>query len=154
MGDERAAGLDTQLSSPTTPISLSESEHESDRDSLATTVAETVMAEQVTKDVVKEAQSVGRPAPIDDTASTTNTPAAGGELPTGPATTNSTTSDQTPTATNATSTHAASADVVHVSAKAIGAAAAVCSDTTGTRNSVLTIVDCGRADQHITPGHR
>ncbi|KAH7089162.1 hypothetical protein FB567DRAFT_326411 [Paraphoma chrysanthemicola] len=51
------------------------------------------MAEQVTKDVVKEAQSVGRPAPIDDSASTTITPAANGELPSGPATAPSTTSE-------------------------------------------------------------
>ncbi|KAL6710281.1 hypothetical protein ACN47E_009227 [Coniothyrium glycines] len=46
------------------------------------------MAEQVAKDVVKEAQSVGRPAPIDDTASTTNTPAVNGDPPSGTATTN------------------------------------------------------------------
>ncbi|KAH8728669.1 hypothetical protein GQ44DRAFT_701796 [Phaeosphaeriaceae sp. PMI808] len=50
------------------------------------------MAEQVTKDVVKEAQSMGRPAPIDDSASTTNSAAAHGGLPSGPATTTTSTS--------------------------------------------------------------
>jgi hypothetical protein len=73
MSDDSSAGLDAQRSTPVTPVTpLSvDTEHESDVDSLATAVPETVMAEQVTKDVVKEAQSVGRPAPIDDTASTT-----------------------------------------------------------------------------------
>jgi len=59
------------------------------------------MAEQVTNDVVKEAQSVGRPAPIDDNASTTNSSAANGEQPSGPATTNSKLSEA-PASTNAT----------------------------------------------------
>ncbi|USP78875.1 uncharacterized protein yc1106_06149 [Curvularia clavata] len=45
------------------------------------------MAEQVANDVVKEAQSVGRPAPIDDSASTTNNPAVNGEPPSGTPTT-------------------------------------------------------------------
>jgi hypothetical protein len=124
MDEARAAGLDTQQSSPISPVSFFESEHESDNDSLPTTVAETVMAEQVTKDVVKEAQSVGRPAPIDDTASTTNTPAANGELPSGPVTANST-SDQHPRTTDATSADAASAEDAHVSGTTRGA---VCND--------------------------
>jgi hypothetical protein len=134
MVDGYAAGADTHLSAPTTPVSLisTSTEHESDNDSLATTVPETVMAEQVTKDVVKEAQSVGRPAPIDDTASTTNTPAASGELPSGPTTTNATTSELKSTATNATSADAASAGNVHVSGNDLGAAAVVCSDGSGT----------------------
>jgi hypothetical protein len=132
MVDGHAAGADTQLSAPTTPVSLisTSTEHESDNESLAT-VPETVMAEQVTKDVVKEAQSVGRPAPIDDTASTTKTPAASGELPSGPATTHATTSELKSTATNATSADAASAGNVHVSGNDLGAAAAVCSDGSG-----------------------
>jgi hypothetical protein len=125
MGDERSTGLDTQLSGPGTPVSV-DTEHESDVESLATTVPETVMAEQVTKDVVKEAQSVGRPAPIDDTASTTSTPAVNGETPSGPATINSTTSEPTSTATNTTSADITPADHVHVSDRPIGAAAAVC----------------------------
>jgi hypothetical protein len=118
MVDGYAAGADTHLSAPTTPVSLisTSTEHESDNDSLATTVPETVMAEQVTKDVVKEAQSVGRPAPIDDTASTTN----------------ATTSELKSTATNATSADAASAGNVHVSGNDLGAAAVVCSDGSGT----------------------
>jgi len=127
MPDERSSGLDSQQSTPITPVSAFSfgTEHSSDNDSLAAAVPETVMAEQVTKDVVKEAQSVGRPAPIDDTASTTNTPAANGELPAGPATTNSTVSDPSSTATNATSADAASADSARVSGKAGGAATEV-----------------------------
>lgn len=42
------------------------------------------MAEQITHDVVKEAQSVGGPSPIDDTASSTNNSAGNGEAPSGP----------------------------------------------------------------------
>ncbi|KAF2129532.1 hypothetical protein P153DRAFT_291331 [Dothidotthia symphoricarpi CBS 119687] len=83
----RPAGGDSHLSSPTSPTSAFGSEHESDRESLATTVPETVMAEQVTNDVVKEAQSVGHAAPTDDTASTTSSSAANGEPPSGPNTT-------------------------------------------------------------------
>jgi hypothetical protein len=132
MVDGHAAGQDTQLSAPATPVSLVSTEHESDNESSATTVPETVMAEQVTKDVVKEAQSVGRPAPIDDTASTTSTPAAHGELPSGPATTHATTSEPTSTATNATSADAAPAGSVHVSGKDLGVPAAVRSDGRGT----------------------
>jgi hypothetical protein len=130
MSDDSSAGLDAQRSTPVTPVTpLSvDTEHESDVDSLATAVPETVMAEQVTKDVVKEAQSVGRPAPIDDTASTTNTPAAHGELPSGPATTDSTISEPNSTAidaTDATSADTAAADSVHVAEKTPGAAADV-----------------------------
>ncbi|KAF2031558.1 hypothetical protein EK21DRAFT_63068 [Setomelanomma holmii] len=106
MVDGHSAGPDTQLSTPTTSISSFDTEHASDNDSLATTVPETVMAEQVTKDVVKEAQSVGRPAPIDDTASTTNTPAADGELPLGLTTATSTTLEPTLLVTDANSAHA------------------------------------------------
>jgi len=125
MSHERCTGPDTQLSAPVTPVSV-DSEHESDMESLATTVPETVMAEQVTKDVVKEAQSVGRPAPIDDTASTTSTPAVNGETPSGPATTAPATLKPTPTATDAASANTAPADNVHVSDKPFVAAAAVC----------------------------
>ncbi|KAL5117931.1 hypothetical protein ACEQ8H_004250 [Pleosporales sp. CAS-2024a] len=87
---------DTRLSAPVTPVSAG-SEHDSDMASVAATVPHTVMAEQVTKDVVKEAQSVGPLAPIDDTASTTSTPAVNGELPSGPTTTNSHTPAPSPT---------------------------------------------------------
>jgi hypothetical protein len=102
------------------------------------------MAEQVTKDVVKEAQSVGRPAPIDDTASTTSNPAVNGEPPSGTATTNSTTSKHNATAANATSGHAASAD----------STAAVCSDGEDMCVSALTAADYGRAEAswNIAPG--
>ena len=40
------------------------------------------MAEQAVNDAVKEAQSVGRPVPIDDSASTTTVPAVNGDLST------------------------------------------------------------------------
>jgi hypothetical protein len=51
------------------------------------------MAEQITHDVVKEAQSMGGASPIDDSASTTNTSAGNGEAPSGPTTINSKSSD-------------------------------------------------------------
>lgn len=101
--DERATGLDTQLSSPMTPSSFFGSEHESDNESLATTAPDTVMAEQVTSHVVKEAQSVGHAAPIGDSASTTSTLAANGELPSGPTPTDNDPSDPLSDAATATS---------------------------------------------------
>ncbi|KAA8611284.1 hypothetical protein PtrSN002B_009110 [Pyrenophora tritici-repentis] len=83
-----SAGLDSQQSTPVTPASFFDSDNEPDSDkvSYATTVPETVMAEQVAKDVVKEAQSVGPSAPIDDSASTTNSPAVNGGSPSDTAT--------------------------------------------------------------------
>jgi hypothetical protein len=124
MVERHSAGPVTQLSTPTTPVSFFDAEHASDNESLASTVPETVMAEQVTKDVVKEAQSVGRPTPIDDTASTTNTPAANGELPSGSATATatatSTTSEPSMLVTDANGAHAA------VSGRTDGAATVVC----------------------------
>ena len=116
----RSAGHDSQQSSPLTPQPFIDAEHESDKESCATTVPETVMAEQVTKDVVKEAQSVGRPAPIDDTASTTKTPAVNGELPSGPATTNSNPLEALGTATTADGADAAPAARAHASDRADG----------------------------------
>ncbi|KAF1919617.1 hypothetical protein BDU57DRAFT_536577 [Ampelomyces quisqualis] len=104
MVELRCAGRDTQRPTPTAPVSPSGAEHESDKASCAPTVPETVMAEQVTKDVVKEAQSMGHPAPIDEPASTTSNPAANGELPSGPATTTSTTPEHTSAATHAAAT--------------------------------------------------
>jgi hypothetical protein len=77
---------------PASPAHLKETE--SDRASWPATVPHTVMAEQVTNDVVKEAQSVGRLAPIDASASATSTPAPQGEQPAPAATT--TTSTTTP----------------------------------------------------------
>ncbi|KAF9739563.1 hypothetical protein PMIN04_010777 [Paraphaeosphaeria minitans] len=77
-------------------------ERPSDREPpAATTDLHIVMAEQITRDVVKEAQSVGGPAPIDDTASTTNDSAGNGEVPSGPNPRDSSPSDE-PTTTNAT----------------------------------------------------
>jgi hypothetical protein len=124
------AGLDSQQSTPLTPKSFfgSEHEHESDIESCATTVPETVMAEQVANDVVKEAQSVGRPAPIDDTASATNTPAVNGEPPAGAATTTPNPPEASSTKALANGTDAASADSAHVAEKADGQAAAVSRD--------------------------
>ncbi|KAF2682115.1 hypothetical protein K458DRAFT_72325 [Lentithecium fluviatile CBS 122367] len=64
------------------------------------------MAEQITHDVVKEAQSMGGVSPIDDSASTTNTSAGNGEAPSGPTALDSKPSDAPPT-TNATNDAAA-----------------------------------------------
>ena len=124
------AGLDdSQQSTPLTPKSFfgSEQEHDSDIESCATTVPETVMAEQVANDVVKEAQSVG-PAPIDDSASTTNTPAVTGELPAGTAITKANSSEASSSKAIANGTGAASDDTAHVSEQAEGQATAVSRD--------------------------
>jgi hypothetical protein len=74
---------------PASPAHLKETQ--SDGASWPATVPHTVMAEQVTNDVVKEAQSVGRPAPIDASASATSTPAPQGEQPAPAATTTTST---------------------------------------------------------------
>lgn len=80
------------------------------------------MAEQVTNDVVKEAQSVGRPAPIDDTASTTNSSAVNGEQPAGPAATNTKISEA-PSASTAAATTASAAAPAPASAAGAQASA-------------------------------
>ncbi|KAF2631108.1 hypothetical protein BU25DRAFT_407658 [Macroventuria anomochaeta] len=82
------------------------------------------MAEQVTNDVVKEAQSVGRPAPIDDTASATNSSAVNGEQPSGPATANTKTSEAPSASTNATTTASASTAGAQASVNSNGQTAA------------------------------
>ncbi|KAJ4990339.1 hypothetical protein SVAN01_04221 [Stagonosporopsis vannaccii] len=107
MEDERGSGHDTLPSVSATPTVNAHTDQQSNSNSSPAAVPKTVMAEQITNDVVKEAQSVGRPAPIDDNASTTNSSAANGEQPSGPATTNSKLSE-VPASTNAT-TDAASA---------------------------------------------
>lgn len=126
----RPAGLDSQQSAPLTPTSLfgSDQEHLSDIESCATSVPETVMAEQVANDVVKEAQSVGRSAPIDDSASTTNTPAVNGEPPSGTATTKPTPREASPTKPTVNGTGAPATGSAHVSDKADGDVAAVSSE--------------------------
>lgn len=126
----RPAGLDSQQSTPLTPTSFfgSDQGQLSDIGSCATSVPETVMAEQVANDVVKEAQSVGRSAPIDDSASTTNTPAVNGEPPSGTATTKTTTSEASSTKPILNGADAPSADSAHVSDKTQGHAAAVSRD--------------------------
>lgn len=74
------------------------------------------MAEQITHDVVKEALSMGGPAPVDDTATTTNNSAGAGEAPSGPTTTDLKSSNDLPsTTTNATSTDAVAVDGIHAS---------------------------------------
>ncbi|KAF2994493.1 hypothetical protein E8E13_002051 [Curvularia kusanoi] len=106
MEDERGCGHDAlESASSTSPsVQLSEQEQGSDNNSSPPAVAHTVMAEQVTNDVVKEAQSVGRSAPIDDTATTTNASAPSGEKPLGPATTDSKPADAAANATITTTT--------------------------------------------------
>ena len=84
---------------PLPPMSLPPKEQASDTEPPAATAdPQIVMAEQITHDVVKEAQSVGGPSPIDDTASTTNNSAGNGEAPSGPKTTDSKASDSLATA--------------------------------------------------------
>lgn len=86
--------------------SSTDKEHASDRESsAATTVPNLVMAEQITHDVVKEAQSMGVP-PIDVSASTTQSSAGNGEAPSGPNDFNSKASDA-PTTTNSKQDNAA-----------------------------------------------
>lgn len=105
MEDERRSGHDAPPSASSTSTSVTPAEQHSNNNSSTATVSETVMAEQVTNDVVKEAQSVGLSAPIDDTASTTNSLAANGEQPSGPATTTNSKSSEAPSASaNATTT--------------------------------------------------
>ena len=125
MEDERGTGHDASLSASSAPPSVNHAEQQSNNNSSTATVPGTVMAEQVTNDVVKEAQSVGRPAPIDDTASTTNSSAANGEQPSGPATTNSKYSEAPSASTNATTTDAALAAAAQPSANGDGQAATV-----------------------------
>jgi hypothetical protein len=137
----RPAGLDSQQSTPLTPTSFfgSEQEQLSDIESCATSVPETVMAEQVANDVVKEAQSVGRSAPIDDSASTTNTPAVNGESPSGTATTTKATPQEaSSTKPTVNGTDAPSAGSAYVSDKADGQAAPVSRVEGGHFDVVLT----------------
>lgn len=99
-------------------------EHTSDKDFLtAATVIKIVMAEQITHDVVKEAQSMGGPSPIDDNATSTSTHAGDGATPSAPPTANSKPSDTT--STNATSTDGTSAGKTQTSDKAASDAVAV-----------------------------
>ena len=125
MEDERATGHDTLLSASLASPFVSHAEHQSNSTSSPATVSETVMAEQVTNDVVKEAQSVGPSAPIDDTASTTNSSAANGEQPSGPTNTNSNPSEAPSASTNATTTDSASAAGAQASPNTDGQAATV-----------------------------
>ena len=92
-------------------------EPHSDNGSLAApTDPRIVMAEQITHDVVKEALSMGGPAPVDDTATTTNHSAGTGEVPSSLTTTNSKASYEiSPTAANVASTDAIEGDDRHAS---------------------------------------
>lgn len=84
--------------------------HLSDKaSSAATTDAHIVMAEQITHDVVKEAQSMGGPSPIDATASTTNNSAGNGEVLSSPNTNDSKPSNDTASAGATTSGDATTA---------------------------------------------
>ncbi|KAF2188181.1 hypothetical protein K469DRAFT_684919 [Zopfia rhizophila CBS 207.26] len=96
-------------------------EDRSDRDlSTADTVKKIVMAEQITQDVVKEAQSMGD-SPIDATATTTKNSAGNGETPSASTTTNSKPSEAfCATSTTATRTDATQVDGISVSEKVDG----------------------------------
>ncbi|KAF1928021.1 uncharacterized protein M421DRAFT_101389 [Didymella exigua CBS 183.55] len=125
MEDERGTGHDAPPSASSASTPVPHAEHGSNSDSSPATVPETVMAEQVTNHVVKEAQSVGPSAPIDDTASTTNSLAVNGEQPSGTATTVSTSLEAPSTPANATTTDSASAAGAQASASSDGPATTV-----------------------------
>ncbi|KAF2019924.1 hypothetical protein BU24DRAFT_129549 [Aaosphaeria arxii CBS 175.79] len=77
------------------------------------------MAEQITHDVVKEAQSMGGPSPIDDNATSTSTPAGNGKAPPATSNVNSKPSEALPTtSTNATNKEESKGDVSQLSDKA------------------------------------
>ncbi|KAF1839519.1 hypothetical protein BDW02DRAFT_564057 [Decorospora gaudefroyi] len=148
-----AAAHDSHQSTPLTPKTTtcfdSEHEHDSDIDSCATTAPETVMAEQVTNDVVKEAQSVGRSAPIDDSASTTNTRAVNGDPPSGPATAKPISREAPSTKALANGTAAAPAAGAHVSDKAEDhAAAAENKQSDASRNESRQTLLNGNSSEH------
>jgi hypothetical protein len=99
-------------------------EHPSDKALFtARTVTQIVMAEQITHDVVKEAQSVGGPSPIDDPATSPKTSAGDGDAPSAPPTTSPKPSETT--STNAPSTDGAPGAETQASDKAGSDAAAV-----------------------------
>lgn len=75
------------------------------------------MAEQITHDVVKEAQSMGGPSPIDDTATSTSNTAGDGGAPSGPTNAKPTTSEAHSTSTNATNATTTQADSVQAPGK-------------------------------------
>ncbi|ORY09658.1 hypothetical protein BCR34DRAFT_589136 [Clohesyomyces aquaticus] len=97
-------------------------DHRSDKaPRVADTVLQIVMAEQITHDVVKEAQSMGGPSPIDDPATATNNDAGDGEAPSDSTTANTNPSDTlSKTSSNATSTHADQVDSASTSDKTGG----------------------------------
>ena len=102
------------------------SEDRSDKGFPADAAPRIVMAEQITHDVVKEAQSMGGPSLIDDPATTTNNSAGDGEASSEPTTADPNPSEAFPTtSTNATSTDATQVDGIQASEKAGGDAVTV-----------------------------
>lgn len=97
--------------------------HSNDDLLTADTVTQIVMAEQITHHVVKEAQSMGGPSPIDDTATSTTAPAGDGEAPSAPPTANP--KSETTPESNVKSLDGASAGGEKTSEKAPADAAAV-----------------------------
>jgi hypothetical protein len=92
----------------------------------ARTVTKIVMAEQITQDVVKEAQSVGNALPIDDTATTTQSSAGDGATPSDSSTADSKLSKPSPTVSQpVTSASVSEVDGKPVVDKVDGDAAAV-----------------------------
>jgi hypothetical protein len=151
MGDRgHPARANSQRSTPLTPTSFFKSEHKhnSDIESCANAVPETVMAEQVANDVVKEAQSVGHSAPIDDSASTTNDPAVNGDPPSGTATTKPTSPEASSSKPTANGIDTASTGSAHVSQKAQGQAGAVSRDDQG-MEVALTVAGRQQAARRI-----
>ena len=108
------------------------------------------MAEQVAKDVVKEAQSVGRPATIDDSASTTNSPAVNGDPPSGTPTTKLNLPEAISTKPTVNGTSTPSAGGATMSQKAGGQAADVSNDIWGVVEVALTVVGRYQTDRRVT----
>ncbi|PVH96028.1 hypothetical protein DM02DRAFT_131437 [Periconia macrospinosa] len=105
------------------------------------------MAEQITQDVVKEAQSAGDALPVDVNASTTNTTAGNGPAPTNPTPLDSEPNNNIPPATTETKEHLVNGDAGENSAaesQQAGAYASGSSDTDISRP--------GSVDQAQRPG--
>ncbi|KAJ4379735.1 hypothetical protein N0V86_004917 [Didymella sp. IMI 355093] len=151
MEDERGTGHDALQSASSASSPVTHAEHDSNSNSSTATVPETVMAEQVTNHVVKEAQSVGPSAPIDDTASTTNSLAAHGEQPSGPATANAKPSEAPSASTNATTTDSASAAGTQASANSDGPATTTSNHV---KQSTPTLKETSEAQQNGDSGEQ
>ncbi|KAH6614099.1 hypothetical protein C7974DRAFT_417832 [Boeremia exigua] len=141
MENARRTGHDAPQSASAAPPPVAQVEHQSDSSPSPAAVPKTVMAEQVINDVVKEAQSVGRPAPIDANATATNSAATNGTPPSGPATTNSTPSAPT----NATTADPAAAAATQASTNGDGPTPTI---SNGVGKDASELLQNGDAGEH------